>query len=106
MKKIALCQLTVASILSLLGLAMAGGAAMAQQTTPKSVPTPGSITISGSPSKNYRIVLSASHLGQAFIVSASMPVPYSDLNLARDPDAAELGRRIHVAAHLDAPAQF
>jgi len=100
MKKIALYQLTVASILSLLGLAMAGGAAMAQQATPKWVPTRESITISASPTKNYRIVLSASHLGQAFIVSASMPVPYSDLNLTRDPDAAELGRRIHVAAHL------
>jgi len=69
MKKIALYQLTVASILSLLGLAMAGGAAMAQQATPKWVPTRESITISASPSKNYRIVLSASHLGQAFIVS-------------------------------------
>ena len=29
-----------------------------------------------------------------------MEVPYSDLNLARDTDADELGRRIHVAAHL------
>ena len=36
----------------------------------------------------------------AFVVTASMPVPYSDLNLAREADAAELGRRIHVAAHL------
>ena len=87
------------AIIALFGL-VANAPAFAQQAAPKWVPTRESITISASPSRNYRIVLSASHLGQAFIVSASMPVPYSDLNLAQDPDAAELGRRIRVAAHL------
>lgn len=96
MKKIALYHLTLAFLASLL----ATGPAMAQQAAPKWVPTRESITISASPTRNYRIVLSGSHLGTAMIVSASMPVPYSDLNLTRDPDAAELGRRIHVAAHL------
>lgn len=100
MNKIALHHLTLAAFLSLLGLAMAHGPALAQQSAPRWVPTRESITISAAPTKNYRIVLSASHLGQAFMVSASMPVPYSDLDLAKDPDAAELGRRIHVAARL------
>jgi len=97
MKNIALYHLMLASILS---LSAAAGPAVAQQAPQKWVPTRESITISASPTRNYRIVLSASHLGQAFVVSASMPVPYSDLNLTRDPDADELGRRIHVAARL------
>ena len=46
------------------------------------------------------MALTASHLGKAFMVSASIPVPYSDLDLAKEPGAAELGRRIRVAAHL------
>lgn len=54
----------------------------------------------GQGARNYRVVLSNSRLGEAFIVSASMEVPYNDLNLARDPDADELGRRIHIAARL------
>jgi UrcA family protein len=97
MKNIALYHLALASILS---LPAAAGPVFAQQAPQKWVPTRESITISASPTRNYRIVLSASHLGQAFVVSASMPVPYSDLNLTRDPDAEELGRRIHVAARL------
>ena len=49
---------------------------------------------------DWRLALTASHLGTAFMVSASIPVPYSDLDLAKDPDATELDRRIHVAARL------
>ncbi|HEX4637683.1 MAG TPA: UrcA family protein [Rhizomicrobium sp.] len=100
MKTISLHHLTLASLTSFGALAMAGGPAFAQQAPPKWVPTRESITISAAASKNYRVVLTGSHLGQALIVSASMAVPYSDLNLTRDPDAAELGRRIHVAARL------
>ncbi|HET7085944.1 MAG TPA: UrcA family protein [Rhizomicrobium sp.] len=59
-----------------------------------------SIIVSAKPSGNWRIALSGSHLGSAILVSASIPVPYSDLNLTKEPDAAELGRRIHVAARL------
>ena len=33
-------------------------------------------------------------------VSASMPVPYADLDLVKDEDASELGRRVQVAARL------
>jgi len=83
-----------------IGMALAGGPALARQAASKWVPTRESITVSAKPTKNYRIVLSASHLGEAFMVSASMQVPYSDLNLARDPDAAELDRRVHVAARM------
>jgi UrcA family protein len=50
--------------------------------------------------KDWRMALTASHLGKAFLVSASIPVPYSDLDLVKEPDAIELGRRIQVAARL------
>ena len=76
------------------------GPALAQDAAPKWKPSLEQVIVSAKPNKNYLLVLSSSHLGEAFIVSASMEVPYNDLNLATDPDAAELGRRIHVAAHL------
>ena len=88
----------VASMLAFIGLAI--GPAVAQQAPVRWNPGRESITVSGKPLKNYRIVLSGSRLGEAFVVSASMPVPYSDLDLAKEPGATELGRRIHVAAHL------
>jgi UrcA family protein len=72
----------------------------AQQKPPKWNPSLESVIVSGMIPKNYRVILSNTRLGEAFVVTASMPVPYSDLNLAREADAAELGRRIHVAAHL------
>jgi UrcA family protein len=100
MKQTSLHHLTLACIVSTLGLAMANGPAVAQQAATKWVPTRESIVVSAKPTRNYRIVLSGSHLGEAFVVSASMDVPFSDLNLTKDPDAAELGRRVHVAAHL------
>ncbi len=50
--------------------------------------------------KNWRAALTASHLGKAFAVSASMPVPYADLDLVKSEDADELGRRVQVAARL------
>jgi len=89
-----------AALLASIGLAITVRPALGQQTAPKWVPTRESIVVRAAPTKNWRVVLTASHLGEAFIVSASMPVPYSDLNLARDPDAVEFGRRIRVAAHL------
>lgn len=84
----------------LAGAALANPSAFAQQAQPRWTPTRESVVVSAVPTHNYRIVLSASHLGEAFIVSASMQVPYSDLDLAKDPDAEEFGRRIHVAARL------
>jgi UrcA family protein len=87
-----------ASMLASIGLA--SGPSVAQQAPAKWNPGRESITVSGKPMKNYRMILSNSRLGEAFVVTASMPVPYSDLDLAKEPGAAELGRRIHVAAHL------
>ena len=93
-------QFLLASLVASAALASASGPALAQDAVPKWKPTLEQVIISAKAPKNYRVVLSNSRLGEAFIVSASMEVPYNDLNLAKDPDADELGRRIHVAAHL------
>jgi UrcA family protein len=87
-----------AIVLASIGLAIANGPAVAQQARWK--PSLESVTVSAAAAKNYRVILSGSHLGEAFVVTASMPVPYSDLDLAKEPGATEFGRRIHVAAHL------
>jgi UrcA family protein len=103
MKKEALhnMRLMLAAImLASIGLAIATGPAVAQQTQARWKPSVESVTVSAAAAKNYRIILSSTHLGEAFAVAASMPVPYSDLDLAKEPGAAELGRRIHVAAYL------
>jgi UrcA family protein len=88
-------------------MGLANGPAFAQHAQAQQAPKPPkwnpkleSVIVSAMHSKNYRVVLSGTHLGEAFVVSASMEVPYNDLHLARDEDAAELGRRIHIAAHL------
>lgn len=94
------CLMLAAIVFAPMTLAIANVPAVAQQTTPKWKPSLESVIVSGMIPKNYRVVLSNTRLGEAFVVTASMPVPYSDLNLAKDADAAELGRRIHVAAHL------
>ncbi len=72
--------------------------APAQQTQWK--PRLESIIVKAGAQRDWHLALSASRLGTAFMVSASIPVPYSDLNLAQEPGAAELGRRIQVAARL------
>jgi UrcA family protein len=92
-------QLLLAALVVPAALA-AGGPALAQDAVAKWKPTLEQVIISAKAPRNYRVVLSNSRLGEAFIVSASMEVPYNDLNLAREPDADELGRRIHVAARL------
>lgn len=76
------------------------GPALAQQAAAKWTPSRESVTITAKATKNYRLVLTNSHLGEAMMVSASIPVPYNDLDLSKDPGADELGRRIHVAARL------
>jgi UrcA family protein len=73
---------------------------LAQQTSARWKPSVESIIVRAGPMKDWHMALTASHLGRAFMVSASIPVPYSDLDLAKDPDATELGRRIQVAARL------
>jgi UrcA family protein len=87
-------------MLSSIGLVIENEPAVAQQTQARWKPSAESVTVSAAAAKNYRVILSSTHLGEAFAVTASMPVPYSDLDLAKEPGAAELGRRIHVAAYL------
>ena len=82
-------------------LASAGLApALAQDAAARWTPTRENVTITAKAQRNYRVVLSSSHLGEAIMVSASIPVPYNDLDLTKDAAADEFGRRIHVAAHL------
>jgi UrcA family protein len=92
-------HLLLAALLT--SIAAPGGPALAQQAVPRWKPGLESVIISAQkPMRNYRVVLSASHLGEAFVVSASLDVPYSDLDLVKQTDADELGRRIQVAARL------
>ena len=97
--------LPAAILIAIMG--MANEAAFAQQAQTQQAPTPPrwnptleSVIVSAMHAKNYRVIVTNTHLGEAFVVTASMEVPYNDLHLARDADAAELGRRIHIAAHL------
>jgi UrcA family protein len=90
--------LVVAALMAGAGLTASPASA---QEPPKWTPGLESVIISAKrPERNYRLVLSNSRIGEAFFVSASLDVPYSDLNLVREPDANELDRRIHVAARL------
>lgn len=88
-------------LLAALLTCIAAPPALAQQATPKWKPGLESVIISAQkPMRNYRLVLSSSHLGEAFFISASIDVPINDLDLAKDIGAEELDRRIHVAARL------
>lgn len=80
--------------------AFAAAPAAAQPAKARWAPRVESIVVTAGATKDWRMALTASHLGKAFAVSASIPVPYGDLDLAQEPDAAELGRRVHVAARL------
>ena len=90
----------IAGMLAATGLAIANEPALAQQTSARWKPSVESIIVRAGAMKDWRMALTASHLGKAFMVSASIPVPYSDLDLVKEPDATELGRRIQVAARL------
>ena len=74
--------------------------AAAQQAPAQWKPRVESIIVRAGKMKDWHMALTASHLGKAFMVSASIPVPYSDLDLVKEPDSTELGRRIRVAAQL------
>ena len=101
MKRKSLHHLMLASlILAPVAGTFAAGPALAQPAQPRWRPRLETIIVRAAPTKDWHIALTASHLGRAFMVSASIPVPYSDLDLGRQPDADELGRRIQVAARL------
>ena len=74
--------------------------ASAQRSTARWSPRIESIVVKAGAMKNWRAALTASHLGKAISVSASMPVPYADLDLVKGEDVDELGRRVQVAARL------
>ena len=74
--------------------------AQAQQTEARWKPHVESIIVRAGPITDWMNALTASHLGKAFAVSASIPVPYSDLDVTKEQDVSELDRRIHVAAGL------
>jgi len=74
--------------------------ASAQRATARWSPRMESIIVRAGVPKDWRMALSASHLGKAFSVSASIPVPYGDLDLVKGEDQTELDRRVHVAARL------
>ncbi len=93
----------VAIMFAVVGLTFANGPAVAQQKSAKWKPAVDTITVTAAPmpAKKLRELFRMTAFGQSFlVVSASIPVPYSDLDLAREQGAAELGRRINVAARL------
>jgi UrcA family protein len=87
-----------ASVLAFTGLANAP--AIAQPAKARWSPRVESIIVKAGAMKDWHMALTASHLGKAFAVSATIPVPYADLDLVKEDDAAELGRRVQVAARL------
>ena len=90
----------VLAVLMLAAGGLAAAPASAQPGKARWSPRMESITVKAGMPKEWRMALTASHLGKAFAVSASMPVPYGDLDLVKDEDQAELDRRVHVAARL------
>jgi UrcA family protein len=86
--------------LACLTFGLASAPAQAQSSTARWKPRTESIVVRAGASRNWMAALSASRLGKALMISASMPVPYSDLNLVNQPDVDELTRRIQVAARL------
>ena len=100
MEKAAL-RVLMSMVLMLTGLALSNGPAMAQQAAPKWKAPMATITVTTAPFKNLREIQSLTIYGQSYLaVSASVPVPYGDLNLAQETGATELSRRIHLAARM------
>jgi len=58
------------------------------------------VIVSAAPIKNWRDVLTGSHISSAIVITASVPVSYHDLNLRQDPDVDRFHTRIDVAANL------
>ena len=68
------------------------------RSTARWAPRIESITVKAGAMKNWRAALTASHLGKAFAVSASMPVPYADLDLVKSEDAGMIVEAIRAAS--------
>jgi UrcA family protein len=90
-----------AAILALAGLAFASAPTTAQQAQPNWRAPMATITVTAAPLKNLREIQRLTVQGYKFLaVSASIPVPYGDLNLSQESGASELGRRVRVAARM------
>jgi UrcA family protein len=86
-------------------LALASFPAAAQQPASTGAvstwnPTREMVIVNGIPFKEFRGVMTGTHLTGAIMVSASMPVPYGDLNLTQSLGVDEFARRIHIAAQM------
>lgn len=94
-------RVLVAAVLASVAGALASGSAIAQQAAPAwKAPMP-TITVTASPLRDLRELQRLTIQGHKFLaVSASIPVPYGDLNLAQDSGASELTRRVRVAARM------
>ena len=93
--------LTLVAMAALTGVALAHAPALAQQTAPNWKAPMATITVTAAPYRNLPEISRMTVQGHKFLaVSASVPVPYSDLDLTGESGAAELGRRIHVAARM------
>jgi UrcA family protein len=102
MKKVPLHRNTLgATVFALIGLALAHAPADAQERPASRRAPMATITVTAAPYRNIPEISRMTVQGHKFLViSASIPVPYSDLNLAQETGAAELGRRIKVAARM------
>jgi UrcA family protein len=103
MKKIIILRHLMPAAILVASIGLTSGEAVGQQTQqtpPTWKPSLESVIVQAAKLKNYRVLMSSTRLGEAFAVTASLQVPYSDLHLATATDAAELGRRINVAARL------
>lgn len=90
-----------ALMLALTGLAVANGPVTAQERPATRKMPMATITVTAAPYRNMGEISRLTVQGHKFlVVSASIPVPYSDLDLAQARGADELGRRIRVAARM------
>ena len=90
-----------AAVLAFVGFALPSGPTSAQQTPPSWRPPMPTITVTVTPHRDLRNFRRMIVFGNKYLaVSASIPVPYDDLNLAQDGHATELGRRIRVASRM------
>ena len=88
----------LAAVFAFVGATLASEPARAQQRSPRPMAT---ITVTAAPIGNLREIQRLTVQGNKFLaVSASIPVPYGDLNLAQTSGATELGRRVKVAARM------
>lgn len=89
-----------AAVIACLAVTFPSTPTLAQQATNWKSPM-ATITVTAAPLRNLREIQRLTVQGHKFLaVSASIPVPYGDLNLAQDSGASELGRRIRLAARM------